>query len=201
MSFRTRSCCAVLALLFCSFLSAQTTLTITSAPATLTLGSDTIVFSGNTVPLVTTISPNTSTPLATEPVTVTASPLTAGGPSGFSGFSFLRGFVSQTFTVNGVSATVNRLVEVDVNTFAGSCAPVSTPCHSYQITSFPATFNLPQGSLTFSGDNFVGPVPAPGTLTVTGNSDSWFLIPKPAAPNTFNIYNDFPMSTLGGLVG
>jgi hypothetical protein len=189
MNLRSCGVCIAIILLFPFAVAAQVNLSITSSPATLTVGSDTILFPGNVSSLTTTISPNTSTPLATAGVTFTASTLTvadAAHPAGL-----FHGFVSQTFTVNGVSVTVDRVVEV-----------FATPArHSYSIQSGPATLELPEGTLTFSGFTFFGPVTPPGSLTPAGSNDDWLLIPHPTTPNTFTIYTDFPMSTLGGLVG
>jgi len=87
---------------------------------------------------------------------------------------------------------MNREVNVFANPLFG---------HSYFIQSSPATLELPEGSLTFSGSTNFGPILPPGTLTSASSTDDWLLIPHPTTPNTFNIYTDFPMSTLGGLVG
>jgi hypothetical protein len=183
---------AVSALVFASTVAAQTSVTITSTSATLTLGSDTITFAGITVPLTTTIQPNVSTPLATAPVIFTASPATvadAGHPS-----AQFHGIVNQTFTVNGVSASLSRVVSLLAFSFGFG--------HEYIVDSGPLTFNLPQGSLTLSGgQNLFGPVTTPGVLALPGNTDNWFLIPRPTTPNTFVIYTDFPTGALGGLVG
>ncbi len=65
MTLRSCGLCVAMILVFPFFIAAQVSLTITSTPATLTVGSDTIFFPGNAVALTTTISPNTSTPLAT----------------------------------------------------------------------------------------------------------------------------------------
>src|SRR5713226_3346211 len=144
MAFRLHGLCAAALFVFSPALTAQLTIAITSTPAALTLGSDTIVFPGNIAPLMTTISPSASTPLATAAVTFTASPATV--PDAAHPLGFFHGIVSQTFTVNGVSATMNRVVDV----FAGA-GP-----HSYFVQSSPVTFNFPQGSLTFSSFSSFG---------------------------------------------
>jgi len=65
MTLRSCGLCVAMILVFPFVVAAQVSLTITSTPATLTIGHDTIFFPGNAVALTTTISPNTSTPLAT----------------------------------------------------------------------------------------------------------------------------------------